>query len=116
MDKAPPTLLSVAPQAAPSSQDAVLRCQGALLARRRLGEGATALAVELAELLQCCRASIGLLVGTRLRIAGSSQANAIDPRHGAAAALTAAMHEALDQARSVAWPPSTTRRCAPPAR
>ena len=105
MDKAPPPLLCVAPQAAPSSQDAVLRCQGALLARARLAESATALAVELAELLQCRRASIGLLEGERLRIVGSSQANAIDARHEAAAALTAAMHEALDQAQSVAWPP-----------
>ena len=105
MDKAPPPLLAAAPLAAPSSQDAVLRCQGALLARKRLAESATALAVELVELLQCRRATIGLLQGERLRIAGSSQANAIDPRHEAAAALSAAMHEALDQSQSVSWPP-----------
>ena len=105
MDKAPLPLLSASPQAAPSSQEAVLRCQAALLARARLAESATALAVELAELLHCRRASIGLLEGERLRIAGSTQAGTLDARHEAATALTAAMHEALDQSQSVAWPP-----------
>jgi biotin carboxyl carrier protein len=108
MDKAPP-LLSSSTAAAPLAQDAVLRCQAALLAREGLAQGATALAVELADLLHCRRASIGLLHGERLRIAGSSQALAIDARHDAAAVLTAAMHEALDQAQSVAWPPVLAR-------
>ena len=102
MDKAPPPLLSVASQPV---QDAVLRCQAALLARNRLAEGATALAVELAQMLQCRRASIGLLERDQMRIAGSTQSAAIDPRREAAAALVAAMHEALDQGLSVAWPP-----------
>src|SRR3954470_18427022 len=105
MDKAPPPLLAAAPLAAPLSQDAVLRCQGALLARRGLAESATALCVEMAELLQCRRVSIGLLERERLRITGSSQANTIDARHEAAVALSAAMHEALDQSQGVAWPP-----------
>lgn len=102
MDKAPPPLLSVASQPV---QDAVLRCQAALLARSRLAEGATALAVELAQLLQCRRASIGLLERDQIRIAGSTQSSPIDQRRDAAAALVAAMHEALDQGLSVAWPP-----------
>lgn len=102
MDKAPPPLLSVASQPV---QDAVLRCQAALLARDRLAEGATALAVELAQILQCRRASIGLLDRDQMRIAGSTQASPIDQRREAAAALVAAMHEALDQGLSVAWPP-----------
>jgi biotin carboxyl carrier protein len=102
MDKAPPPLLSHAP---PPAQDAVLRCQAAMLARSRLAEGATALAVELAQLLQCRRASIGLLEREQMRIAGSTQASPIDQRRDAAAALVSAMHEALDQGLSVAWPP-----------
>jgi biotin carboxyl carrier protein len=82
-----------------------VRCQAALLARARLAESATALAVELAGLLQCRRVSVGLLEGERLRIAGSSHATTLDERHQAAAQLTAAMHEAIDQNMSVAWPP-----------
>lgn len=104
MDKAPPPLLLAAASAlAPA--DAVLRCQAALLARPALDEAATALAAELAELLGCTRASVGLLAGERLRIAGSSQAADLDPRREAAATIVAAMHEAIDQARTVCWPP-----------
>ncbi|MDE2606728.1 MAG: HlyD family efflux transporter periplasmic adaptor subunit [Burkholderiales bacterium] len=103
MDKAPPQLLQAAQPVAPAAPDAVLRCQAALLARTRLEEGASALAVELAELLRCRRVSVGLLERERLRIVGSSQAAEIDGRHPAAAAITAAMHEALDQDMSVAW-------------
>jgi biotin carboxyl carrier protein len=102
MDKAPPPLLSAASQ---SVQDAVLRCQAAMLARRGVAEGATALAVEVAQILQCRRASIGLRDQEQLRIVGSTQASPIDPRRDAAAAFVAAMHEALDQGLSVAWPP-----------
>lgn len=103
MDKAPPQLVASAAAGLPA-QDAVLRCQAAVLARPRLEEAATALAAELAELLHCRRVSVGLLEGERMRIAGSSQAGEIDSRHAAAAALGAAMHEAIDQRLSVAWP------------
>jgi multidrug resistance efflux pump len=104
MDKAPPQLLVAAARGL-APQDAVLRCQAALLARGPLAEAAAALATELAEILRCQRVTVGLLHGDDLRIAGSSQSADIDPRHAAAAAITAAMHEALDQQRSVAWPP-----------
>ena len=104
MDKAPPQLVASAAAGLPV-QDAILRCQAAVLARPRLEEAATALAAELVELLHCRRVSVGLLDGERMRIVGSSQAGEIDPRHAAAAALGAAMHEALDQRLSVAWPP-----------
>ena len=103
MDKAPPQLLAAAARG-PSPQDAVLRCQAALLARGPLAEAATALAAELSELLQCRRVSVGVLEGERIRVVGSSQAADLDQRHDAAAALSAAMHEALDQQLSVAWP------------
>jgi biotin carboxyl carrier protein len=101
MDKPPPHLLTTAV----AGPDAILRCQAALLARARLVEAATALAAELAGLLHCRRVSVGLLDGEAMRIVGSSQSGDIDPRHEAAAALTAAMHEAVDQSLSVAWPP-----------
>ncbi|NML45816.1 HlyD family efflux transporter periplasmic adaptor subunit [Ramlibacter sp. G-1-2-2] len=108
MDKAPPPLLAAVAVATATASEAVLRCQAALLARPRLAEAATALAVELAEILKCRRVSVALLEGERLRIAGSSQANALDTRHDAAAAVLAAMHEALDQGQSVPWPPLAT--------
>jgi biotin carboxyl carrier protein len=104
MDKASPQLLAAAARAQ-SPQDAVLRCQAALLARGPLEQAATALAAELAEILQCRRVSVGVLEDDRIRVVGSSQAADIDPRHGAAAAIAAAMHEALDQQLSIAWPP-----------
>ena len=104
MDKASPQLL-VAATRGPSPQDAVLRCQAAMLARGPLAEAASALAAELAEILQCRRVSIGVLAGDRIRVVGSSLAADLDPRQDAAAAIAAAMHEALDQHLSVAWPP-----------
>lgn len=106
MDKAPHHLLSAAAPGPPAAQEAVLRCQAALLARERLAEAATALCAEVAELLPARRVSVGLLQGERLRIAGSSQAGAIDPHQAAAATLAAVMHEAMDQRTSVAWPPA----------
>ena len=111
MDKAPPQLISSGPPGPLAVQDAILRCQAALLARSALAEAATALSVELAELLACHRVSIGLLYGDKLRIVGSSQTGEMDGRHAAAVAITAAMYEVLDQRLSVAWPPSVA---APP--
>lgn len=104
MDKAPPQLLAAAARGQ-SPQDAVLRCQAALLARGPLEQAATALAAELAAILGCRRVSVGVLQDERIRVIGSSQAADIDPRHDAAAAIAAAMHEALDQQLSVSWPP-----------
>lgn len=107
MDKAPNQLLSSGPNGPTAAQDAILRCQAALLARSGLAEAATALSVELAQLLACHRVSIGLLYGDELRIVGSSQTGELDRRHGAAVAIVAAMHEVLDQRMSVVWPPPT---------
>jgi len=104
MDQASPQLL-VAAARGPSPQDVVLRCQAALLARGPLAEAASALAAELAEILQCRRVSVGVLERDRIRVVGSSLAADLDPRRDTAAAIAAAMHEALDQHVSVAWPP-----------
>lgn len=103
MDKASPQLLAAAHQE-PLAQDVILRCQSALLSRASLAEAATALATELAGLMGCRRVSIGLLDEDKLRIVASSQAGELESRHAAAVAITAAMHEALDQRLSVAWP------------
>ena len=104
MDKAPPQLLFAAARGT-APQDAVLRCQAALLARGPLAEAATALAAELGEILHCRRVSVGLLEDDRVRVVASSVPADLDARHDAAAAIASAMHEALDQQRSVAWPP-----------
>ena len=108
MDQAPQPLLSSGPQGSLAAQDAILRCQAALLARNGLDEAATALSVELAELLACHRVSIGLLQGDRLGLIASSQAAELDQRQEVAVRIAAAMHEAVDQRLSVAWPPSVT--------
>lgn len=105
MDKAPPHLSVSGPRAPLAAQDVILRCQAALLSRSRLAEAATALAVELAEIMRCLRVSIGLLENDAMRIIASSQAGELDSRHAAAVAITAAMHEAVDQRQSVGWPP-----------
>ncbi len=108
MDKASPQPLSSGPQGPLAAQDAILRCQAALLARNSLAEAATALAVELAEVVFCQRVSIALLHDDKLRIVGSTQASEPDQRHAAAVAIVAAMHEAIDQRLSVAWPPAVS--------
>jgi multidrug resistance efflux pump len=104
MDQASPPLLSSGPPGPLAAQDAILRCQAALLSRSGLAQSATALAVELAQLLSCHRVSIAMGEGDRLRIVGSTQAAEPDPRHETAVAIVAAMHEATDQRLSVAWP------------
>lgn len=103
MDKAPESLLTTG-LARPWAIDALLRSQAALLARTGLAESATALAAEIAELLHCQRVSISMLDGAALQIIATSQTAEIDVRHEAAVAIGAAMHEALDQSMSVAWP------------
>jgi multidrug resistance efflux pump len=111
MDQASPQPLSSGPQGPLAAQDAILRCQAALLSRTGLAKASTALAVELAELFSCHRVSIGLLAGAaqgHLRIAGTSQTVEPDQRHEAAVAIVAAMHEAMDQKLSVAWPPAVS--------
>lgn len=109
MDQAFPTL-SPGPQGL-AAQDAILRCQAALLARSGTMQAATALCVELAQLQSCHRVSVGMLEAGKLRIVGSSQTVELDERHETAVAIVAAMHEAIDQRLSVAWPPAVS---APP--
>ena len=108
MDQASPQPHSPGPNGPLAAQDAILRCQAALLARSALTQAATALTVELAELVSCHRVSIALLEHGKLRIVGSTQISEPDQRHEAAVAIIAAMHEAMDQRLSVAWPPAVS--------
>ena len=108
MDPVSPHLLTTGPKGPLAAQDAILRCQAALLARDGLAQAATALCVELGELLSCERVTVALYEQDDLRIAGSSQNGELDPRHQAAVSILAAMHEAIDQRLSVAWPTSMT--------
>ncbi len=108
MDQASPQPITSGLQGPLAAQDAILRCQAALLARNSLAEAATALAVELAEVASCQRVSIALLEHDKLQIVGSTQASEPDRRHAAAVAIVAAMHEAIDQRLSVAWPPAVS--------
>ena len=105
MDPASPHLFTTGPKGPLAAQDAILRCQAALLARDGLALSATALCVELAQLLGCERVTVALYEQNDLRISASSQGGELDPSQQAAAIL-AAMHEAIDQRLSVAWPAS----------
>jgi multidrug efflux pump subunit AcrA (membrane-fusion protein) len=82
----------------------VLRAQAALLSHASLADAATALALELARALQCTRVSVGLLDGLNLNVVATSQGHDLDARLGAATAIAAAMHEALDQSRTINYP------------
>ena len=102
MENAPDPLQLAANAAAVPS--AVLRCQAAFLSRRPLDEAAIALAVEIARILACSQVAVATWHRGKLAIAGTSLAADFDPRHDRAAVVLAAMHEAIDQLRSTAWP------------
>jgi biotin carboxyl carrier protein len=104
VDKLPDSLLIAEPAWPVTAQDAVLRCQAALLARADPAQAATALASEIATVFGCHRVTVAMLDSAGLRIVASSQASELDQRQESAAAVIAAMHECIDQAMSVAWP------------
>lgn len=82
----------------------VLQTQAALLSRSGLETAATALAVELAQAFHCTRVSVGMLQGETILIVGTSRGGEVDPNFHAAAAVGAAMHEAIDQSAPVGFP------------
>ncbi len=82
----------------------VLRAQAAVLSRVGLADAATALAIELAQALGCTRVAIGLLDCRALDVVATSQGRELDARLNAAASLAAAMHESLDQSRTLVFP------------
>jgi multidrug efflux pump subunit AcrA (membrane-fusion protein) len=83
---------------------AVLRTQAAMLSHASLEDCATAMAVEVAQLLACERVSVGLLGRERLQVVATSQGHELEAGRDAAARIAAAMHEALDQASAVTFP------------
>lgn len=93
-----------APAGSDGAMAVVLRAQAAVLSRANLADAATALALEMARALQCTRVSIGLLEGLNLNVVATSQGHDLDARLGAATAIAAAMHEALDQSRTLDCP------------
>ena len=103
MNAATPSLLATL-QAPLSTQDAVWRPMGALLARPPLGDAAAAFCAELGESLRCTRVTVATLAPAGLEIAGTSDATPLRSGHPAAAGILGAMQEAVDQQRSVAWP------------
>jgi multidrug resistance efflux pump len=105
MDHAPVNLLSSSSSApgAPAA-DLLLRPLSAALSREGLAEAAGGLCAELCELLHCARGSVGVLHEKRLELAASSHPAQLQEAQPAATALRDAMHEALDQCQSVAWP------------
>jgi biotin carboxyl carrier protein len=82
----------------------VLRTQAAMLARPRLKDAATALAVELAQAFGCLRVSIGLLDQGVLTVVATSHGDEPDARRETAASIAAAMNEALDLSATIAHP------------
>jgi multidrug efflux pump subunit AcrA (membrane-fusion protein) len=88
-----------------SARPQLLQALAALLAGSDLRRGAGALAVELAQLLRCTQVALAVRPPDgRLVLAGSSLTAELDSRREGAEALMAAMHEAVDQGRSIAWP------------
>ena len=105
MDQATSVLPPVRAAAIAASAEALLRPLAAALSRTGLEDAATAFCAELGELLQCARASVGVLEDGSVRLAGSSHPAELQSGQAAAIALRDAMQEALDQADAVAWPP-----------
>ena len=67
---------------------------------------ATAMAAEVAQLMDCERVSVGLLDRGRLKVAATSQGHELEAGRDTAARIAAAMHEALDQSTSISHPPA----------
>ncbi len=105
MDQLPEQLLApISDIDAGAGASVVLRAQAALLSHASLTEAATALAVELAQTLHCGRASVGMREGATLEVVGSSQGVEVDGRLDAAASISAAMNESLDQSSTLSFP------------
>jgi multidrug resistance efflux pump len=84
----------------------VLQVQAAVLPAGTLERAAIAMAVECAQLFGAQLAAVALLDDRgELALAGNTGAAALDPRQELGAGALAAAHEALDQGRSLAWPP-----------
>lgn len=101
-------LLQPVPGGGASAAAVVLRTQAALLAHAALPAAAAALASELAQALQCTRVAVGMFDGRTLDVVATSEGPSPDARLEAAAAIRAAMHEAVDQSATLNFPHAGT--------
>lgn len=83
----------------------VLGLQSTLLAHRRFGPAATALANELAALLHCDRVSIGLVQDGAVRMAAVSHSSSENHGGDDFLSIAAAMDECVDQQAAILYPP-----------
>ncbi|MBC7437309.1 MAG: HlyD family efflux transporter periplasmic adaptor subunit [Bdellovibrionales bacterium] len=75
-----------------------------MLSHAGLEDCATAMAVEIAQLLACERVSVGLLRQERVTVVATSLGHELQSGRDAATRIAAAMHEALDQSTSISHP------------
>jgi RND family efflux transporter MFP subunit len=76
-----------------------------LLEHGRFSDSATAFTTELAAKLGCDRVSLGLVKGTRVRIAAVSHSPHFERRANLIRTIESAMEEAVDQTANVVHPP-----------
>jgi RND family efflux transporter MFP subunit len=88
----------------PSRSASVLALQAHALAHDNFDAAATAVVNQLAQMLPCERVSLGLYIGTRLRIVAISGAADVQEKHNAVGRIAAAMTEALDQRLAIVHP------------
>lgn len=103
MNAAPSSLPTPARAAGVLPVEALLRPLAATLARPGLADAAAALASELAEVLHCARASVGVLDAEQLRVVGTSGTLSA-PAGQVAPGIAEAMQEAIDQQQPLMWP------------
>ena len=84
---------------------AALEVTASALQAGRLRDAARAIATELAVRLVASRVSLGRLRRRRVRMLATSHAVTVSKRSNAAAAVAAAMEEALDHQATLAFPP-----------
>ncbi len=88
----------------PSRGAAVLALQAQALAQARFDAAAATVVNQLAQTLGCDRVSLGLYIGTRLRIVAISGASDIQEKQDTVVRIAAAMSEALDQRLAIVHP------------
>lgn len=83
---------------------AAAQLQVAMLSHGKFDAAAADLATRLAILFEVERVSIGLLTGRHIRVIAVSHGTTVDFRQDIFQPITAAMHEAVDQAATIVYP------------
>ncbi|HYC46135.1 MAG TPA: efflux RND transporter periplasmic adaptor subunit [Burkholderiales bacterium] len=94
-----------APLDAASATAILLHVQSAVLSHERFEAAAAALTNELAAAFSLERACIGLLDGDEVRVVAISHSGEADAQAASVRAVADAMHEAMEQAATVTYPP-----------